>query len=222
MPHRSTIWRWRKNGRGRRPSQHSGRRLRRPAHEKDTRERLIALIEQATGDASDSVGCWLDDCCQKKPIDLIAVAANDELNLGRRTRKFDSKKLARLLRKEYPKLTKERSESFARSGGEWLRHIDQSAGAEIRWAASERPCCVSKIFPHIRRGMACYWRQNRDYKEIKADLFWLRISGNFQAAASAATRAEIAAERAASKGNIPSTWIEPGLSLRAISSRRRS
>jgi hypothetical protein len=214
MPHRSTKWRWKKNGRPASP--HSGRQLKQKAREQRTRKLLIGLLnEKFPRVPAKEFQRWLNESLQDgNPIDLIAVAAHDVLCFGRRTRRPDKRRLAKLLMAEYPKLTKQQALELVQSGGEWLKYFDRSGRRidEIHRPLDEEdsPCCVSRIFTHVSRRMACYWRQHPDYKHLARDLcsFWLaeRLGPS---SGPAPTRAEKEAERLARKGVQPSSWREP-------------
>jgi hypothetical protein len=183
MPHRSTIWR-RKHRRGRQRRRHRGRRQWQPQRDSETATRLVDLINAQLGgrvttlDHDDDVRAWINELRRSgKSVDLIAVAANDELGLGRRQRRWRKKpELAAILRREYPSLTQKDAESLAANGGDWLDHIDQSGRAEFKWRAAYNRRCISKIFPHIKRRMASYWRQHRDYRTIRGQLWAFKFA----------------------------------------------
>jgi hypothetical protein len=170
MPHRSTKWRWKKSGRPNSP--HPGRRLKQKAREQRTRKLLIKLVNEELPlmFVPDEFREWLNDLLRNgNPVDLIAVAAHDVLSFGRRTRRPDKKRRATLLLKQYPQLTNEQARQFATEDGKWLNYVE-TASPEFRWIASSRPCCVSKVFTHITRRMACYWRRHSAYENIKEDV----------------------------------------------------
>jgi hypothetical protein len=186
MPHRTTIWRWKKKGR---PRSGRGRRPRLEP-ENQIRERLIGLLAQSEiieeGAASELV-----DGSPGDPIDLVAVVLNDFFHLGLRTRTPNSAQLTRRLQAAYPKLTKEQCEQFAASGEPWLAEFtkDTEPSKSLNGARffremfsdnddSDLPsmqtvshrererCSISRLSPSISRRMECYWRKDPRYMRI--------------------------------------------------------
>ena len=118
-------------------------------------------------------------------MDLVAVAAHDVLQFGaRRARRPDKKRMMKMLLHEYPYLSKREAQALIGdpANERWLKHFRPSDRrinrSRIRvkqfGIAAGSPCGISKVFPHISRRMACYWRKHPDYSEIMRDLETLR------------------------------------------------
>ena len=173
MPHRSTQWRWKKHGRPISPN--IGRRVKQQRREKRIRELLVQLTKQLLPGFSIYLNLWVRDGI---PLDLVAVVAHDVLGFGYRSRRPDRKNLVKVLLRDLPYLSKEKAEALVKDGGEWLAHykpsdqpISESGRRIKRFGIVEgSPCCISKLFPHISRRMACYWRKHPKYKEVSRDI----------------------------------------------------
>jgi len=186
MPHRTTIWRWKKKGR---PRSGRGRRLR-TKPDNLIRARLITLLAQSEM-IEEAAASEFVDSAPSDPIDLVAVVLNDFFHLGLRTRTPNFAQLTRRLQAAYPKLTKEQCEQFAASGKPWLAEFtkhtepnmslngarlfremfsdndDSDLPAMQTFSHRERQCCsISRLFPSISRRMEWYWRRDPRYMRI--------------------------------------------------------
>ena len=186
--------------------------MRRAGDERKLEKKVYARIAEAVGPATArSIRSWFQ--ADNVQLDLITVAAFDALELGRRTRRRDRKRLVQAMRKENPRLSKAECAKFAASDAEWMNYYATTLGnSEPRWKASENRCCISKVFPHITRRMGCYWRKHPAYDTVSDNISRFAVSARWQSTAGVGGRPtynEREAERLSRKGSSPSSWREP-------------
>jgi hypothetical protein len=124
------------------------------------------------------------------PAGMIAVASCDLYKIGTRSRRrrpvcftklqVDSKKIAKILKHEYPMLTKEQIDQLLKEelGKDWLdeynrTHDSRDPGGSV----SIRQECPSKIFPQLSRPMISHWRHHRRFQDCMAQLRIIAFAG---------------------------------------------
>jgi hypothetical protein len=193
--HRTTRWRWKTKGRPtKRTLTKRGRRLCiEPLKHKTLQFAALLIEDKVPGsgfvdhvkilkearerierpefdDVFSEIARW-----DEFPVDLIAVATCDALQIGTRTRRRSSflwtdDQTTRRLMKKCPQLSEQEARTeiakWKLGDAEWIEaFLNQTDDRHRTGQGSTHQCCVSKIkgFQHISRRMASYWRRHDNY-----------------------------------------------------------